>query len=563
MTLNELKTSLINKRITNTAIRLEFSIIKKELDLLNELCDVFPYIDRLNYGQLLYHLRDNLDIQLCSCGKQKHFRKFDKGYSVTCGNQECKTKSRFINLKKNTLEKYGVEHTSQLESTKQKHKETMLARYNCAHNFSGELRDKQYQKNLETFGVKHALQRKDSQDKRKKTMLARHGTLNMITGEKAKSTNLLKYNNENATLSDEIKNRIIESTRATKLAKQVHKLAQFNIQITEYISNRQYYVIQCNKCNTELQVAGSTLNSKLRMSSDPCTICNPYIPSYTSSLELEVKDWIESLNEKVINNCKTIVSGQELDIYLPEKRIGFEFNGLYWHSELYKESKYHQEKSSKFLEAGVKIYHIWEDDWINKKEKIKSRILSQLNMNTRIYARQCEIKEITGSSAKKFFESYHLDDSVNAKKYFGAFYKDELVSVMSFSKSRFDASIDWEIIRFATRSNTTIVGIASRLVKAFIKSADPIKIMTYAKIDWTPDPLESVYSKIGFKLVGATSPGKYWVVDGIRLNRMNFTKKKLVKAGENANLTADEIMYSKNRYKLFDSGNWKFEMVIK
>ena len=560
MTILELKDSLINKRNLGKPITYEFVNIRKDESLFNSVLGEFPFLDGSNPGQLLYHLRDSLEPQLCICGNSRKFYKFDKGYAATCGNSECRQKSRLLNLKKNTLEKYGVEHPTQLESTKQKYKQTMLERYNCSHNFSGELRDKQYAKNLEKYGVKHALQREECQDKRKKTMLARHGTLNMITGEKAKATNLLKYNNENATLSEGVKSRINESIRKTKLSRQVTKLDKFDISILEYISEKQYYNVVCNKCNTEQTIAGCTLNSKLRLDTDLCTICNPYIPSYSSSMETELREWIQSLGEKVQNNSKILVPNYELDIYLPEKNIGFEFNGLYWHSELYKDQGYHQDKSRAFLKAGIKIYHIWEDDWNLKKDKVKSRILNILNMNSKIHARKCVINQINGSEAKRFFELYHLDDSANAKKYFGAFYENELVSVMSFSKSRFDNSEAWEIIRFANITGVNIVGIASRLLKAFIKDENPNRIVTYAKIDWTPDPSSAVYSKIGFNLINNTSPGKFWIVDGIRQNRMNFTKKKLVSYGEDPNLTADEIMYSKNRYKLYDAGNWKFEL---
>lgn len=563
MTLDELKESLINKRFLNRPVISEFNELKRNSELLNQLMERFSFLKEVNYGQLLYHLREELDVQLCECGIQKKFRKFDKGYFTTCGSQECKNRSRFINLKKNNLEKYGVEHTSQLESTKNKHKETMLEKYGCEHNFTGELRKKTYSKNLEKYGVKHALQRKECIDKRNETMINNHGTLNMLHGEKARETNLLRYNTETPASSDKIKNKIKESSRISKLKKQIAKLEKFNITIVRYISEKQYYQVICNKCKSNQTLAGCTLNSKLRMNIDPCTVCNPHIPSYSSNLENELRDWIISLGEKVINNSKTVVSNSELDIYLPDRGIGFEFNGLYWHSELYKEPKYHQEKSREFLKNGVKIYHIWEDDWKFKKEKVKSRILNLLNRNERIYARKCEIRQISGELAKRFFELNHLDETFNAKKYFGAFYRDELVSAMSFSKSRFDKSGDWEIIRFANLSGKSVIGVASRLLKAFILNEMPNRIITYAKIDWTPDPSISVYSKIGFNLIGETSPGKYWISDGLRHNRMNFTKKKLVLAGENKMLTADEIMHSKNKYKIFDSGNWKFELIIK
>jgi hypothetical protein len=60
----------------------------------------------------------------------------------------------------------------------------------------------------------------------------------------------------------------------------------------------------------------------------------------------------------------------EIDI-LPELKLGFEFNGLYWHSNKFKEKNYHLNKTDWFK----KIYasYIWEDDWI-LREIVESQI---------------------------------------------------------------------------------------------------------------------------------------------------------------------------------------------
>lgn len=562
MTLVELQNSLLFKRESRSSVASEFNELKRNKELLDSVCTRFPFIAPLNIGQLLYHLRDDLPEQKCICGTQRKFNKFDKGYAVTCGNQSCKTVSRFVNLKKNNLEKHGVEHTSQLESTKQKHRKTMLQKYGCEHNFTGSLREKTYSKNLEKYGAKHALQRKDSLEKRNRTVLERHGTLNLLHGEKAKQTNLERYSVENAVKSDIIKKRIKESNSKTKIQKQKKRLTLFNLEILEYFSETQYYSILCKKCDTRQTIAGCTLNNKLRLNMDPCTLCNPHIPSYSSGLENELREWLTGLGEKVLNNVKTLVTNQELDIYLPERGIGIEFNGLYWHSEIFKEELYHQKKTKAFLEKGVRLYHVWEDDWQFKKQKVKSRILNLLHKSNRLSARKCELQEITGTNAKRFFEENHLDETFNAKRYIGALYEGELVSVMSFSKSRFDRSGDWEIIRFASKMGATVIGIASRLIKRFIELESPSRIITYAKVDWTPDHTKSVYSQLGFSLVRITSPGVYWAIDGSRMNRLNFTKKKLVQAGYDPELTAEEIMHADKKYRVYDCGNWKFEILL-
>lgn len=558
MELSSLKIILNNKRENNKNVISEFNLLKKDKLLFITLCDTYPFIDSSNIGQLLYHLRDDLAIQTCICNKQLKFHKYDKGYFKTCGSKECISTVKQQSIKDTTLERYGVEHTSQLLSTHEKRKETMIKKYDCEHNFSGVLREKQYEKNIEKWGVKHPLQNKDIQDKRKTTIIERYGSLDLLHSDKSKKTNLIRYNTENPMQNKDIANKVSESLKITFSHRQIHKLHNWNIDIIEYKSDTQYYDILCKKCESRSLVPGSSMNAKLRSDSDPCVYCNPYIASYASKLEIEVYDYIVSLGEVVLNNVKTIVSKSELDIFLPQKNIRFEFNGLYWHSELHKHPTYHNEKSAKFLEKGVKIYHIWEDDWINKKEIVKRRIRNLLIKPNSIGARKCSIKFIDHSIADNFFNETHIDGNFSAKYYLGAYYNDELISCISFSKSRFDRADSWEIIRFSS-TTYTVIGLCSKFIKFFKKNVDDtLPIITYAKTDWTPDPENNVYIKNGFELVSHTTPSPYWSINGDRFHRLNFTKKKLIAMGKNPDKTAVEIMHNDGYYRVYDSGNWKF-----
>jgi hypothetical protein len=549
---------LKNKELNKINAISEFNLLKRNQVLHKNVAAMFSFIDFDNIGQLLFHLRDNLPIQRCECKEQLKFHKFDKGYFKTCGKKECVSTIRINSIKDTTREKWGVEHTSQLDSVKAKHKETMLDKYGCSHNFSGILREEQYKKNMEKWGVKHPLEREESQLKRNLTMLSKYHSLDVLHFDSTKKTNRERYGEENPMKSKKISEKVSNSLKRTFSNRQISKLERWDINLVEYMGETQYYTIFCNVCNTSSVVAGSSMNSRLRSDSNPCVICNPYIKTYVSGQEIEVYDFIVSLGEKVINSAKTIVKKHELDIFLPDRNIGFEFNGLYWHSELYREPDYHMKKTEKFLRSGIKIYHIWEDDWLNKKDLVKSRILNLLGKAKKIGARECTIRSIDHKLGKEFFEKNHLDGNFSAKYYVGAFYKEQMVGCMSFSRSRFDKSDAWEMIRFAT-CEYSIAGLCSKFLSFFRKNIDnKTNIVTYAKTDWTPDPDQSVYKKCGFKLSGHTSPSLYWSINGMRFHRLNFTKKKLVERGKDKKLKAVEIMHNDGYYRIWDSGNWKF-----
>lgn len=64
--------------------------------------------------------------------------------------------------------------------------------------------------------------------------------------------------------------------------------------------------------------------------------------------------------EKIIQHDRNVLNGQELDFYIPSKKLAIEFNGNYWHSDLKKEKKYHFNKSKLADSKGIRLIHIWE-----------------------------------------------------------------------------------------------------------------------------------------------------------------------------------------------------------
>ena len=106
---------------------------------------------------------------------------------------------------------------------------------------------------------------------------------------------------------------------------------------------------------------------------------------------------------EILTGNRVILDGKEIDIYIPEIKLGIEFNGLYWHSEEGgKDSKYHLNKTELCESNGIKLIHIFEDEWLYKKNIVKSRLKNILGLTeNKIYARKCEIKEISSRDSKE------------------------------------------------------------------------------------------------------------------------------------------------------------------
>jgi hypothetical protein len=65
---------------------------------------------------------------------------------------------------------------------------------------------------------------------------------------------------------------------------------------------------------------------------------------------------------------------QEIDIYFPRHRFGIEFNGRYWHSceANPRNRNKHYEKYSFFIGRGIRVFQIFESEWVitEKRKKI-------------------------------------------------------------------------------------------------------------------------------------------------------------------------------------------------
>jgi hypothetical protein len=291
-----------------------------------------------------------------------------------------------------------------------------------------------------------------------------------------------------------------------------------------------------------------------------CIKCVPKI----SSFELEINDYITNeLRLNTIISDRSILNGKELDIYIPSKNLAIEFNGLYWHSELFKSKNYHLNKTKLCNDKDIKLIHIFEDEWLYKQDIVKSRLRNILGLtNLKIYGRKCIIKELSTKDINKFLSNNHLQGAVRASINLGLYYNNELVSVMTFNKPRLGIGVrydGYELSRFANILNTTVIGGASKLVKHFIKIYKPKEIRSYADIRWSDGDL---YKTLGFTETHRNKPN-YWYINGLnRLHRFNFRKHKLKEEGFDISKTEHEIMLERKIYRIYDCGTISYSLVM-
>ena len=245
--------------------------------------------------------------------------------------------------------------------------------------------------------------------------------------------------------------------------------------------------------------------------------------------------------------------------------IGIEYDGLYWHSDE-KRGKYNLiEKTNFFANMGIRIVHIFEDEWKNKQEIVKRKLKNILNCNEeKVYARKCEIREVNTSDKNEFLEKYHIQGKDVSKYRFGLFYNNKLVSIMTFGSPRYDKDKSClELIRFASSIN--VVGGFSKLLNYVIKTIPNInKIVTYADLRWSSET-KNVYLTNGFKLSHKSKPDYFYTTGENRIHRYAFRKSVLKEKFPeyyDPNLTEKEIMEKTKYFSIHDCGNAVFYLEV-
>lgn len=315
----------------------------------------------------------------------------------------------------------------------------------------------------------------------------------------------------------------------------------------------------CNVCGSTEELPSETLKYRHREFGNSCAQCCQITPN-SSQAENSIANFISQMNINVIRNTKDIIPPKEIDIWLPDYKLGIEYCGLYWHSESRsKDKNYHNFKLEQCRNFGYRLITIFEDEWLQRPEIVKSRLRNLLGVGiTRIGARNCKIVEITNKMARDFCNNNHIQGAGKSSYSLGLYLNNKLVSVMSFSglspaKGSKPKKDHWELSRFCSLINHNITGGASRLFKHFIKYKSPQQVISYSDNRWNTGDL---YQKLGFDYAGLT-PLNYWYIDYAnicRIHRYALRKNK----NDKIELTEWENRQLQGWDRIWDCGNTKW-----
>lgn len=290
-----------------------------------------------------------------------------------------------------------------------------------------------------------------------------------------------------------------------------------------------------------------------------CHACTAAI----SRPEIELRSLLEEFGVKVIPGHK-LSCGLEIDLYCPEHGVGFEYDGLTWHDEDHRPKMYHKDKDAKAREDGIKIIHIYEDDWVYNRDRLVYWLLDKVGIHwDKNYARECTIEMVEWNIARQFLDENHIQGaSTPGSMNIGLFTKKEhiLVGLMCFVYVNQDKD-QMVLSRFCT--DGLVVGGFSKLLKYFKdnRPSDVTTVLSFSDNGWSEG---SIYSSNGFVLDAELPPDYYWVKGQRRHVKEKFRRQYLPErlAIFDPQKSEAENCRANGYRKLYDSGKKRWVLYL-
>ena len=493
--------------------------------LLNWISTQLPNIDDTN--EKIYRLLN--DKSECPSGNDTRFLNFKKGYGYCGPAQVCeclkircsKTSQPFADDDKKRNRTERIKATKKLKYGDE--------------NYNN--RDLFVQTLNANYGIDNPMHSVDIKNTLTGTLLAKYGVDNVMKNPDIKTKNV----------KSNINNNVYFHTRAHLTAEVIEKLDDI-----------EWLKLQ-NETKSPLQIANELGTSCTSIYKIFKSNNISYTRHYNSSIwQMQVEEYILSLlPTEILKNDRKILNGQELDIVIPEFNIAIECNGLLWHSELHggKGSNYHKNKSKLAENAGYKLLHLFDNDWNDKREIVKSRISSALKLNKKIYARNTDIRLLTVKEEREFFTETHLQGYIPSEYCLGLFVHDKIVAAMSFISPRFDKKYEYELLRYSTQLYVNVTGGPSKLLASFVKLYSPKSMISYSHNTFGHATL---YRTLGFCYSHTSVPSyKYTKNYHFLESRLKYQKNKLstLLPVFDDSLTEWENMQNNGYDRIWDCGN--------
>ena len=340
-----------------------------------------------------------------------------------------------------------------------------------------------------------------------------------ITGEKTKRAN-----------------GYYETIRTQTLARYTDNVNNYGFDVEIFESTA---TLRCRNCNhTHARCIDSELHENM------CPVCGR---ESTSQFEREIADYVRTeLGVACRISDKTVIPPLELDIVSPGHNLAIEANGLYWHSEAAGKSRfYHNYKTKMCNTAGYRLIHIFEDEWLERRDICKRYIRATLGLSGKTDI-LTKVDKVSYTIASEFLTDNHILGCGSVTDIcYAAYNENDTIAVMTFRQHKSGFTLE----RYAAKDSA--IEHCTVLFNEFVKHYSPTSIISYMDLRWETDEL---YNKLGFVHRGNTLPN-YWYVKGTA--RIHRHKLRLVE--EDSHNNEYELRKQQGYKRIWDCGYGKWE----
>lgn len=276
---------------------------------------------------------------------------------------------------------------------------------------------------------------------------------------------------------------------------------------------------------------------------------------HTSRGEVELREFIQSLKMPAEYSTRHILSsGRELDVYLPEKSVAIEYNGVYWHSDKFRNRTYHQSKMQECTSLGIRLLQIWEDDWRDRRTIVEEHVKQVLGVSSlpKCSARECEVRPVSVHVAREFLDQNHIQGWVASSAYVALYLRDKLVALASFKKQ----GEDLYLTRYATAA--MVRGGHSKLISWVERTHSYRNLVTFADLTFSCGDL---YKKTGWVLDKVIPPDYMYIKRDTRVHKFNFRLRRFKDDPDlqyREGMTEMELARLNKLLRVYDAGKMRF-----
>lgn len=318
-------------------------------------------------------------------------------------------------------------------------------------------------------------------------------------------------------------------------------------------------------------------------------------PKTAKRYQMRLTEMVQALvpGSPVLSDDHTVLpSGKELDIVVPDHHLAIEFNDIFSHSEQAvferhakpRPHSYHAHKTREASSQGYQLVHVWEDDWLHRRDLVLRALAHRLhavdrlpdvlpNINPlacqRLYARNLTAKRVHGGVARRFWQDNHLQGPVHCTVNVGLYDSDGVLrALLGIGRKNHGSRVSlpdgtWDIQRYATLG--VIVGGFTKLL-AYAETLVPVDTWT----SWSDNDISDggMYQAAGFTVDKRQAPSYSYVgrkTKWERVHRSTYTKQRFISDPNlvyKSKQTEHEAALTNKLYRIYDAGKTRWVKTV-